>query len=578
MLGGWALAALVLLVAGWSMIVARVLPDADDSMRLLEVRDWLAGQGWFDVAQHRLNGGDFPMHWSRLVDLPLAAVIVLLRPLLGGALAEQVAVVTVPLLTLLAALALVASIARRLGGDALVMPAMLFAALAIPLTFQMSPLRIDHHGWQTVLALAAARGLVARPDRRSGWLTGLSLATLLTISLEGLPVAAAITGVAALAWVVQPQRGAMLRTAMLALAGAAVLLHAVTRGPGFWLPTCDAMAPAWLAVLAVAATGIAAAAFVERRGLIARLAALGVTAAAAAVTLLLLAPTCLAGPFGTLPPLVYQVWYLGVLEGRPFWEQQPVWAAATLALPLAGLIGAALAWHDASGAARARWAMMALLLVATTTTALLVSRAGATANALAAPAAAVWLARLLARARATARPVPRVAATLATLALAAPGTLAAAALNAVPRHEAVKTQLSHRAPCRDTRDMRVLGALPPGIVFAPIDLTPALLLDTPHRAVAGGYHRAAPAIARVITGFTAPPAAARAAIVAAHADYLAACPGMQEMIAYRDRAPDGLWARLERGERFDWLQPVPVRGPALVWRVIHPLRDGRSAP
>ncbi|VXC81536.1 hypothetical protein [Sphingomonas sp. 8AM] len=577
MLGGWALAALVLLVAGWSTIVARVLPDADDSMRLLEVRDWLAGQSWFDVAQHRLNGGDFPMHWSRLVDLPLAAVIVLLRPLLGGAVAEHVAVVAVPLLTLLAALALVASIARRLGGDALVIPAMLMAGLAIPLTFQMSPLRIDHHGWQSVLALAATRGLIARARVRSGLLTGLSLATLLTISLEGLPVAAAITGVAALAWIVQPRRGAMLRTAMLTLAGAAILFHALTRGPGFWLPACDAMAPAWLAVLAIAATGVAVAAAVERHGPVTRLSALGVTAAAAAGTLVLLAPACLAGPFGTLPPLVYQVWYLGVLEGRPVWEQQPVWAAATMALPLAGLIGAAIAWHDASGEARARWAMVALLLLATTLTALAVSRAGATANALAAPAAAVWLTQLLTRARAIRKQVPRVAATLATLTLAAPGTLAATALNAVPLHGAATTQLSHRPPCSDNRDMRVLATLPPGVVFAPIDLTPALLLDTPHRAVAGGYHRAAPAIARVITGFSAAPAAARIAIHAAHADYLAVCPGMQEMVAYRDRAPDGLWARLERGERFQWLRPVPVRGPALVWRVIHPLREGRSA-
>jgi hypothetical protein len=577
-IGGWALASLVLLIAGWSAIVARVLPDADDSMRLLEVRDWLTGQSWFDVAQHRLNGGDFLMHWSRLVDLPLAGVIVMLRPLLGTPVAEHVAVVVVPLLTLLAALALIASIARRLGGEALVLPALLMAALSVPLTFQMSPLRIDHHGWQIVLALAATRGLLATPGVRSGLLTGAALATLLTISLEGLPIAAAITGVAALAWIVVPARGTMLRSTMLALAGGAILLHAATRRPGFWMPACDAVAPAWLAVLGVATIGVVGAAAVKRFGMIARLLALGMTAAAAAAALVLLAPVCLAGPFGTLPPLVYRLWYLPVLEGRPVWEQPPVWASATMALPIAGLIGAARAWRAAAGEARSRWTMFALLLVAATVTAAAVSRAGATANALAAPAAAVWLAQVLARARAISRPVPRVAATLATLALAAPGTLAAAALDAMPHRQAAKVQLSHRPPCRDTRDMRVLGALPPGIVFAPIDLTPALLLDTPHRAVAGGYHRGAAAIARVLTGFTADPATARAAILATHADYLAVCPGMQEMTADRDRAPDGLWARLERGERFDWLRPVPVRGPALVWRVIHPLREGGSAP
>ncbi|MFK3889379.1 hypothetical protein [Sphingomonas sp. NPDC079357] len=578
MLGGWALTSLVLLVAGWGAIVSRTLPDADDSMRLLEVRDWLAGQGWFDVGQHRLNGGNFPMHWSRLVDLPLAAVIVLLRPLLGVPLAEHVAVVMVPLLTLLAALALIASIAHRLGDDPLVMPAMLMAGLTIPLTFQLSPLRIDHHGWQIVFALVAARVLIARPDGRSGLLAGAALATLLTISLEGLPIAAAICGAAALAWVVQPQRGAMLRSMMLALAGGAIILQAATRGPGFWQPACDALAPAWLAVLGVAALGVTIAVAAGRFGPIARLAALGAAAVAAGATLLMLAPGCLAGPFATLPPLVYRVWYLAVLEGRPAWEQEPAWAAATLALPFAGLIGAALGWRVATGEARPRWAMFALLLLAATLIALAVSRAGATANALAAPAAAAWLARLLTRARGLTRPTPRIVATVAVLALAAPGTLAAAVLHAMPHDAAATTQISHRPSCTSTRDLRVLAALPPGIVFAPIDVTPALLLDTPHRAIAGGYHRNAAAMARVITGFIAPPARAKAAIVATSADYLAVCPGMQEMVAYRDRAPDGLWARLERGERFDWLRPVRVRGPALVWRVIHPLREGGSAP
>ncbi|MGO7426910.1 hypothetical protein ACCT09_45980, partial [Rhizobium ruizarguesonis] len=44
-------------------------PDNDDGMRLVEVRDFLAGQGWFDLMQYRLglDGGTL-MHWSRLID------------------------------------------------------------------------------------------------------------------------------------------------------------------------------------------------------------------------------------------------------------------------------------------------------------------------------------------------------------------------------------------------------------------------------------------------------------------------------------------------------------------------------
>src|SRR3546814_6246980 len=51
-------------------IAALDLRDADDLMRLAEVRDLIAGQSWFDVTQYRINpaGGGGPMHWSRFID------------------------------------------------------------------------------------------------------------------------------------------------------------------------------------------------------------------------------------------------------------------------------------------------------------------------------------------------------------------------------------------------------------------------------------------------------------------------------------------------------------------------------
>ena len=55
-------------------------PDPDDALRLAQVRDLIAGQSWFDLHQYRidpLNGGVL-MHWSRIVDVPLAALILLL--------------------------------------------------------------------------------------------------------------------------------------------------------------------------------------------------------------------------------------------------------------------------------------------------------------------------------------------------------------------------------------------------------------------------------------------------------------------------------------------------------------------
>src|SRR3546814_11452087 len=68
-------------------------------MRLVEVRDLLAGQGWFDLTQYRLGlEGGTPMHWSRLVDLPIALLVKLGGFFLAQEQAEAVALTLWPLL------------------------------------------------------------------------------------------------------------------------------------------------------------------------------------------------------------------------------------------------------------------------------------------------------------------------------------------------------------------------------------------------------------------------------------------------------------------------------------------------
>ena len=42
-------------------------PDPDSQLRLVQVRDLLAGQGWFDGNQYRLGVDGVAMHWSRPV-------------------------------------------------------------------------------------------------------------------------------------------------------------------------------------------------------------------------------------------------------------------------------------------------------------------------------------------------------------------------------------------------------------------------------------------------------------------------------------------------------------------------------
>ncbi|OWK27953.1 hypothetical protein [Sphingomonas dokdonensis] len=577
----WAVASLIFVMIGAKDIVALRLSDTDDSMRLLEVRDWLAGQSWWDVAQHRLNGGDYPMHWSRLVDLPLAAVMVMTTPLLGAAGATRLALVLVPLLTLLCAMLLIARITQRTAGIAAARYAALLTPLNLPLMAQMKPLRIDHHGWQVVFALAAVACLLGKPTARGGVLTGLALAALLTVSIEGLPIAAGIAGVAAGAWAWQPERRLCLLGLIWSLFGGALALHLATRGPGFFLPACDAMSPAWLLTLGVAAPATTAAVLLAPQTVTMRLLALAAAGAVTGAALLLYAPQCLAGPFATLPPLAYQVWYLHVQEGRPLWEQQFPQVFATMGVPVVGLVATAIGWRVADPAYKPRWAMLLALLVAASAVTLFVARAGATANALAIPGASALLLALLIRARQIRNLAGQIVATAAALTIASPGFLAVAGLAITERLDPAEGQgqAAHAtAVCKQASDMRALAQLPPSRIFAPLDVTPELISTTAHQAIGGPYHRAPEPMTQVIAGFTGPPARARAIVYATGADYVAVCPGLNEMDIYREQFPAGLWARLARGERFAWLRPVPIAGPVRVWRVIRPLPSPTPRP
>jgi hypothetical protein len=64
--------------------LAEWLGDTDDAVRLVTVRELLAGAPWFDTTLPRV-GAPEPLlsHWSRLIDAPLACLIAVLTPIFG---------------------------------------------------------------------------------------------------------------------------------------------------------------------------------------------------------------------------------------------------------------------------------------------------------------------------------------------------------------------------------------------------------------------------------------------------------------------------------------------------------------
>lgn len=553
--------------------------DPDDAMRLVQVRDFLAGQSWFDVSQHRVSppqGG--PMHWSRLLDLPIAGIIVALRPLLGQAMAEIVACVTVPLLTLATlCFGLFAAVHRFLG----VHRALLAVALLVtsfPILTQMAPLRIDHHAWQIAAAVGVLGGMLAADARRGGWIAGASMAMWLHISGEGLPFATIAGGVFALRYAAEPREWPRLigYVGTLAFGSAGLLL--LTHGWAASLVThCDSMSPPYLAPLALLFPAmllgrrIAGEATVLRRVLPVAIAGAGAAALFAAT-----GPECLAGPFVTLDPVVYRYWYLGVMEGQPFWRQEPAVAAIVLVPPLVGLAGLAMAiTGETDRTRRLDWLSVMGLSLGSFAIAMLVLRAMSVAHMFALVGNAWLVAWLYTRIRALPRMAERVGATVLLCALS-PAGLAILASGAAARISGQPETPAEKAPCAARPQIEALSAIPEGTLFAPIDLGPAILQRTGHSVVATAHHRNVVGIGKVLRAYTGTPDEARRIVAASGAGWLLFCPTLGETQRYTAIAPDGLAARLAKGNTPGWLRPVHVPGVTdlKVYRIIPPSPKG----
>jgi hypothetical protein len=158
--------------------------------------------------------------------------------------------------------------------------------------------------------------------------------------------------------------------------------------------------------------------------------------------------------------------------------------------------------------------------------------------------------------------------------IASPASLAAAGLMARPmidhvlRPQKTIAAQSDASTCRTVSSLAPLASLPVGRVMAPIDLGPGILAATGHSIFAAPYHRNNNGNIVMFRAMMAAPAEAREILHTHEATYLALCRGSLELMELQQDAPNGLAARLERGETPDFLEPLEGHpGQLPVWRV-----------
>lgn len=595
----WVVAVTCFLVMRWPSIHWLTLNDTDDNIRYLQVRDWLAGQGWYDLRQYRLDPpAGFDIHWSRLVDLPLAGLMLFFRAFMDQGQADRIACGIAPLLPLLPLMLGLGFIGRRLaGGNGWILPALAPFAAQMGISMFM-PMRVDHHGWQLALAVLMLAGLVDRNWLRGGIVAGLSSALSIAIGMEMIVYLAAGGALIALRWVFREGAGRRMLPYALSLGGGVSILFLLFASYANRQMVCDALSPIWVAIFGAVAAGMTLLALLPLRNWQSRLGAGLLVGAAVAAFAWLNWPQCLSGAYQISPELE-RLWLANIREAKPITAQARNMVVPLMAIPLAGLLGLIWgAWESRRDSDR-RWAWTTIGLMMLFSTALLFwqLRAGPAAQLLAIPAAA-WAAHRVIVMIFTGRPIARIlgvagAAILAVAAFATPLYPQLNRLWASSTGEAAKPQRAslaarHKiinkanARCRSLPALEVLDQLPPATIFTMVDLGPRLIATTRHSAIAGPYHRNGKAILDIQHAFDGPPVAFRPIAARHHATYLLICPGFPEGTVYQARSPQGFYAGLMRGEVPGWLKPVPLRTgltlPYTLYRIDYSAAGGEKAP
>ncbi len=582
----------------WPSIEWFALGDTDDNIRYVQVKDWLAGQGWFDLRQYRLDPpGGANIHWSRIVDLPIAGLMLFFRPFVGTGMADRLACAIAPLLPLLLLMLSLGFIARRLAPG----NAWIIAALA-PLAAQMGlgmfmPLRIDHHGWQLALTVTMIAGLLDPQRRRGGVIAGVASALSIAIGMEMIVYLAAAGALIALRWVFDEGAAERMRPYALSLGGGSAFCFLVFASYANRQPMCDALSPIWVGILGMAAGGMLLLTLLPLRSWPARLGAGVVVGGAVALFAWLNWPQCLTGAY-QLSPELEKLWLANIREAKPITAQARNVAVPLLALPLIAIAASAFGCWSARRDRERLWAWAAISIMTLVAFGLLFwqLRAGPAAQLLAIPAVA-WAAYVALMAIREGKRFARAAGIAAAV-------LVAAVLLAYPlypranmliadimeekvagtrpmvklRREAIRKA---NGRCRTLPALEVLDQLPPAVIFTMVDLGPRLLATTHHSALAGPYHRNAAAILDIHHAFDGSPDAFRPIAQRHNAAYLLICPHFPEGTVYQARSPNGLYAQLMRGKVPSWLSPVHLRTgltlPYTLYRIDYSAPGGEKA-
>jgi hypothetical protein len=564
------------------------LGDSDDATRLTQVRQLMAGQGFFDLTLARYGGAE-PLisHWSRLIDVPLALLIGFFSLFLSPGNAELATRFLWPTLLLVVLAGLMAvAIDSRWGRRAALITIALVVLL--PGRPQFVPGRIDHHSVMIIGAVVGILFMIESLDiPRRGWWAGLLFGVGTAVGLESLVLTLVSLGLACALAIFFARSLAGLARVAIGYAATLAGLYAVTGAhlPAGFVP-CDAAAMNLVLLLAGGAAGMAlahnAVVLGNSRLMAFSLAALG--AAAGVIAYIATEPACLGGPFAQVPARLNAAWLSSVAETqsvRTVFQSSLLGGVAVTGLLIAGFLYGVLMLRQSA-------TLGEIVYVATFCVAAVFGvwqiKLLPYAMFLVAPLIAIGLTRkeiskpIVATAPAKFSPLmTKVAAVGCGIALVIVALLLeespwrqSASPSATPAAIAIdKSAGIQGAACTGVPNISPLNALPHGLVASDIDMGPYIVALTSLDVIAAPYHRIGRSILASEDLLLASAAEAPARMARLGASYVVLCPKMQPTDLFDNEPQDSLRRRLMASSPPAGLEPVAIANTSLkVWRLM----------
>ncbi|RWM07189.1 MAG: GtrA family protein [Mesorhizobium sp.] len=543
--------------------IADLGADNDSMLRLVEVRDLLAGQSWFDLHQYRMGlAGGFLMHWSRLVDAPIALIILAFQALgASTAAAERAAQIIWPLSLYGLTIFVILRASRRFAGTDVAMPSLVLSTAALFFLGIFNPGTLDHHNVQLLLTAAGLWLLMEAPFwRPAALLSGLCAGLTLAVGMETAPYVAALGACAAVLFILDERERPTARDFGIGFAVIASAVLAATIPPPAWgVAQCDAFSAFQFVIAALSGFGLAAIAGLPGQSTAGtRLVSMSALAVAVAAVGIVFFPQCLASPYAGMDERVRTYWLNDVVEAQPFLSvavKQPKLMAARYVTPFIAMLLIGLQLR--SRRLRREEALVAALLVVAFALSLWQVRGSTFSVAFAVLPLSAWIAgiRLQASAAQPWRVSTRIAAAWLVSLNATWAGVAVAAQSVV--HKApggINSDADHALTCGKAADLGDLAAMPATTVLASSNLGSAIVMFTGHRALAGPYHRNVDGNLAMLDAFMRTADAAHAIVQREHVGLIAICRGNSEELSLAAEAPDGLAARLLNRDVPEWLE------------------------